>query len=490
MRVLCVVAARFSVGRRRYVSSAPHLNPKGERALFRRGIPLAPLFASLALVVSAALLLAGAPNSQALQDPSLSLDMVTTGNTYDETTNTMTLGSIENCLTSPIANPNTHTHTVHLAIENVEDLVGWQARMNYLGDQMRPSTVNFVPFVDNNTGQNISFLNLPIDQTSSVHRDLVTASNIPAGAPGPQTALVGAVFNGEQNFAVAPDTPAKATPDDASYTTTGGGVLASLALQVVGDQTGQPSLFMNLDDGSPNGPGTTLQVFTTTGVVAISPPVAQLGDGYHGEGATCAPLDCVSADCPAIPTPTPTAAPSGTPTRTATRTASPTPSPAPSPTASPTPSPTPVEAGHDARLTKISGVPKTVRLSQGEVVADSANIVVANDGIHTETVGVYVDVSAASGCAPSGRVLQTTITLAAGAKTTISVPVNYSCANVNAADGTVYNWLAVADRGADDLAACGPGSLQGLSCFVALADDDGDDGDNRLGRNAPRVIAQ
>ena len=149
-----------------------------------------------------------------------------------------------------------------------------------------------------------------------------------------------------------------------------------------------------------------------------------------------------------------------------------------------------MQTGHDARLSRISGVPKTVRLSQGEVVADSANIVVANDGVQQETIGVYVDASGAGGCTPSGRVLQTTVTLAAGAKTTISVPVSYSCANVSAADGTVYNWLAVADRGGDDLAACGPGSLQGMSCFVALADDDGDDGDNRVSRNAPRIIAQ
>jgi len=135
-------------------------------------------------------------------------------------------------------------------------------------------------------------------------------------------------------------------------------------------------------------------------------------------------------------------------------------------------------------------LPKTVRLSPGEVVTDSTNIVVANDSTHEETLGVYVDVAASSGCTPSGRVLQTTVTLAAGAKTTIAVPVSYSCANVSAANGTVYNWLAVADHGADDLASCGPGSLQGMSCFTALADDDGDDGDNRVSRNAPRIIAQ
>jgi hypothetical protein len=158
---------------------------------------------------------------------------------------------------------------------------------------------------------------------------------------------------------------------------------------------------------------------------------------------------------------------------------------------SPTPTATPFSVvGHDARLTRISGVPKNVRLSPGEVITDSANIVVANDSDHTETIGVYVDVMAPGGCTPNGRVLQTTVTLGAGNKTTLSVPVSYSCSDPAAATGQSYSWTAVADHGADDLASCGPASLQSLSCFNALASDDEDPADNRKSRAGPRVNAQ
>ena len=137
-------------------------------------------------------------------------------------------------------------------------------------------------------------------------------------------------------------------------------------------------------------------------------------------------------------------------------------------------------------------MPKNVRLLPGEVIADSGSIVVANQSTHSDTIGVYVDVMApaSGGCAPNGRVLQTTITLAAGAKTTIPVPVSYSCADPAASNGLSYTWVAVADHGADDLASCSPGALQSLACFNALADDDQDPADNRLSRNGPKVVAQ
>ena len=85
---------------------------------------------------------------------------------------------------------------------------------------------------------------------------------------------------------------------------------------------------------------------------------------------------------------------------------------------------------------------------------------------------------------------QTTVTLAAGVKTMIDFPVSYSCVNPAAANGLVYAWVAVADVHADDAASCPPGSLQGLSCYNALASDDADPADNRISRNAPRVEAQ
>jgi hypothetical protein len=124
------------------------------------------------------------------------------------------------------------------------------------------------------------------------------------------------------------------------------------------------------------------------------------------------------------------------------------------------------------------------------VITDTASIVVANESTHTDTIGVYVDVLAPSGCTPNGRVLQTTVSLAAGAKTTIPVPVDYSCADVGSANNLSYSWTAVADHGADDLASCGPGSLQSLGCFNALGNDDADPADNRKSRTGPKVIAQ
>src|SRR2546422_860946 len=79
--------------------------------------------------------------------------------------------------------------------------------------------------------QNLSFVNLPIDGT--VHRDLTSASQIPAAAPGPQTAAFGASYLGTQTFAVSPDTPAKVPPDDTSYSAPTGGVLALVQTQVL-----------------------------------------------------------------------------------------------------------------------------------------------------------------------------------------------------------------------------------------------------------------
>jgi len=100
------------------------------------------------------------------------------------------------------------------------------------------------------------------------------------------------------------------------------------------------------------------------------------------------------------------------------------------------------------------------------------------------------EIGAAGGCTPNGRVLQTTVTLAAGAKTTISVPVSYNCSDPSAANGMSYTWTAAADHGADDLASCGAGTLQSIACFSALANDDEDPSDNRKSRAGPNVIAQ
>ncbi len=179
-----------------------------------------------------------------MQAAKISLDMQPSGNTYSDPggggDNSMTLGSIDNCLTSPTASTSTHPHVAHIVIQDVEDLVGWQVRMNYIGDKFRPNTVNFAPFTDNSTGQNVSFTNLPLD--AGVHRDLITASTIPPAPPDGcntiQTAALGGTYVGSHDFAVSPDTPPKTVPDDSSYSALTGGVLASVTLQVVGDETG------------------------------------------------------------------------------------------------------------------------------------------------------------------------------------------------------------------------------------------------------------
>src|ERR671922_635720 len=92
---------------------------------------LAPGMIALAFAAAGIVWLSGLMRSEAVQNPSISLDMVTAGNTYDELNNSMTVGPIDNCLSSPTANPNSHVHTAHFVVQNVEDLVGWQARMNY-----------------------------------------------------------------------------------------------------------------------------------------------------------------------------------------------------------------------------------------------------------------------------------------------------------------------------------------------------------------------
>jgi hypothetical protein len=281
--------------------------------VFRRRRLVAPALILLALCAGGAVLISGRLTSHAVQNPTISFDMVTSGTTYEDLGNSMDVGTVDNCLTSATANPNTHTHAAHLVIQNVEDLIGWQARLNYFGDRMRPNTVNFAPFVDNTTMQAISFVNLPIDQDVFVHRDLITASNIPPAGAGAQTASMGASYGGAQDFAISPDTPEKTPQDDISYNAHTGGVLAAIALQVVGNQTGN-QLFVNLDDGSPNGPGSGIQYFDGTGGHDVLLPSSALGDGFHGEGVTCAPQDCTNTECPPVTTPPPTPPPCGSST--------------------------------------------------------------------------------------------------------------------------------------------------------------------------------
>src|SRR2546426_2268909 len=302
---------------------------------------IAPAVFVLAAAALIALILSGLTASQAVQNPTMAIDMVTTGNSYDDTTNTMTVGSTENCSTS--ATNIQHQHSAHLVIKNVEDLIGWQARVNYLGDKMRPSTVNFAPFADTNLAQSIAFPNLAIDQSTFIHRDLVTASNIPAAAASSQTAAFGSTYSGVQGYAISPDSPAKTVPDDSSYSSPSGGVLATVLLQVIRDQTGN-QLFINLDDGTPNAPASGIAYFDGIGSQTLDLPSSALGDGFHAEGVACVPQDCTNVECPPAcglcPTPSPTLSPTPTPGT-------------PTPTLTPTPTPTctPVGTGQCPTLT-------------------------------------------------------------------------------------------------------------------------------------------
>src|SRR5437773_3009312 len=274
---------------------------------------LLPAVALLAIAASAAFLLSGRLTSQAVQNPTFSLDMVTTGNTYDENTNSMAVGAIDSCLTSATANPNNHDHAAQLIVKNVEDVVAWQVRLNYIGDKMKPSVFNPTPFVDNINGGTVGFLNLPLE--AGTHRIVTPSQSIPpapaAGTNTPQTALVGASYQGAPTFPGSPDTPAKSPPDDGTYSAPTGGILASLTLQVVGDQSGN-QLFMNLDDAFPNAPSSRAVVFTGSGSADINLTPSQMGDGFHGEGVTCVPQDCATQECPPVP-PTPTVSPTPTP---------------------------------------------------------------------------------------------------------------------------------------------------------------------------------
>src|SRR6266542_1599461 len=232
--------------------------------------------------ISVSMWISGGSGSRAVQAPEIRLDMNPAGNAYDETTNTMTVGAVDSCLSGLPGNNAQHTHVAPLIIRNVEDLAGWQVRLNYDGGKMRPTTVNFAPFTDNNTAQNISFVNLPIDSNTTVQHDVVSLNLIPTQASGPQTALIGAYFSG-RTTPVSPDTPAKSTPDDNSYSAPTGGVLAAITLQVLAGNFGRV-LSMDLDDASPNRPGSKALIFTGTGQQTINLTESALGDGFHAEG--------------------------------------------------------------------------------------------------------------------------------------------------------------------------------------------------------------
>ena len=136
---------------------------------------------------------------------------------------------------------------------------------------------------------------------------------------------------------------------------------------------------------------------------------------------------------------------------------------------------------------------------------------VINQGDHTETIGVYIEVIPPGGvtnpygCLPAGRILQTSVVLAASpfvadvyadTGTLGDNMVEFSCTNHAGAVGLRYTVIAVVDAHADDAASCGtlfpstPPVITSLACFNALGSptsDDNDASDNRLSVNRPKV---
>jgi len=274
----------------------------GKRRLTGISAALATAASVLAIVAAAGLLVSGQFGSQAVQTPEITLDMDPSGNTYSDPglggDNTMTVGAIDSCLGTAGPSDNTqHNHVVHLVIRNVEDLAGWQVRLNYDSTRMKPLTVDFDPFTDSSTfSQGVSFLNMPTDQ-DGLHRDTNDPHVI-----GQQTALIGSTFAG-RTIPMSPDTPRKSPPDDTSYSAPSGGVLAAITLQVLAGNAGQ-LLSMDMDDANPNRPGSKALIFTGSGQQTINLAEASLGDGLHAEGTLCPGT---------TPTPTATASPTPTP---------------------------------------------------------------------------------------------------------------------------------------------------------------------------------
>jgi CSLREA domain-containing protein len=200
-----------------------------------------------------------------------------------------------------------------------------------------------------------------------------------------------------------------------------------------------------------------------------------------GDDSGLAVCDIGAFEVGVVSTPTPAATPTPTPTATATPT--------------PTATATPAVGVHDAVLKKISAS-NSVVLSDGTPDVKNILVQVRNDGDHTESIGVYVDIvppggtSNPYGCTPFGRVIDTVVTLGTSNQTnqtTVSTTQTLNCADVAGALNQTYTIIAGVDVHADDGGACGPFQIQTMGCFSALADDDNDPGDNRAIATGPQV---
>src|SRR5207249_7668410 len=245
--------------------------------------------ASIILVLGAAVgtaLFSGVFTSSAVQTPKISLDMNGNSNTYvpsvdndfdglpDPGSNVMSVGTIENCFNDPSTTNTAHligfggTNTTdprfQVVVKTVEDMIGYQARINFDGTKLAitsPGQVNDTPFTDGTKA--INFLNLPVDEASQAHKSLFAAPPDIAA----NSALIGSAALGVDTVGSAPDVPSKSPHDQTTrtYQANGGGVLAQLQFVVRAGQVGQTSLRLDLDDASPNSPGSKVDIFTPTG---------------------------------------------------------------------------------------------------------------------------------------------------------------------------------------------------------------------------------
>ena len=110
-------------------------------------------------------------------------------------------------------------------------------------------------------------------------------------------------------------------------------------------------------------------------------------------------------------------------------------------------------------------------------------------------IGIYGDItppggpSNPRGCTPIGRIMETVVTVAPGVIVSVaSAPQTFHCNDVTGATAAdTYTIVAVADAHADDLGSCGPGQLQSLGCYNALANDDGTATNNRVIRSCCEI---
>jgi len=292
--------------------------------------------------VAGGLFFAGALTTQATQAPKMSLDMDPSGNGVSagpNDINLMTVGAFDRCATenpgdiNPGPFPPAPTFSTHLIVEDVEDLVGWQARFNYDGTKVSLSSFNATPFVSSINTAGIGFTNLPFDLGGGVHRGVTSASGVFNPDTSSESAAIGASYLGNPTLPVSPDTPYISDEGTQTYDAPSGGVLAEVIWAIKPAADGDSSIKLDLDDDTPNAPGSQAVVFTGSGTNTINLAESALTDGFLGVNTTCV--------APALPTATATSTPTATavPPGEATPTSTPK-STAPAATQTPVPTPT------------------------------------------------------------------------------------------------------------------------------------------------------